>query len=92
VVLANMDSELEVVFILLEPLSPSRRSFIGSHSLPPLWFAVSVLQLCNRGSFVFRLSPYILRGEGMAASLETLAHFVFLFSLLIFPRISIGLA
>jgi hypothetical protein len=25
---------LEVVFILLEPLSPSRRIFIGSHSLP----------------------------------------------------------
>jgi hypothetical protein len=35
---------LEVVFILLEFLSPSRRIFIGSHSLPPLWFAVSVLQ------------------------------------------------
>jgi hypothetical protein len=34
---------LEAVFILLEPLSPSRRIFIGSHSLPPLWFAVSVL-------------------------------------------------
>jgi hypothetical protein len=26
---------LEVVFILLEPSSPSRRIFIGSHSLPP---------------------------------------------------------
>jgi hypothetical protein len=35
---------LEAVFILLESLSPSRRIFIGSHSLPPLWFAVSVLQ------------------------------------------------
>jgi hypothetical protein len=34
---------LEAVFILLEPSSPSRRIFIGSHSLPPLWFAVSVL-------------------------------------------------
>jgi hypothetical protein len=34
---------LEAVFILLEFLSPSRRIFIGSHSLPPLWFAVSVL-------------------------------------------------
>jgi hypothetical protein len=32
------------VFILLEFRSPSRRIFIGSHSLPPLWFAVSVLQ------------------------------------------------
>jgi hypothetical protein len=27
---------LETVFILLEPLSPSIRMFIGSHSLPPL--------------------------------------------------------
>jgi hypothetical protein len=36
---------LEAVFILLEFLSPSRRIFIGSHSLPPIWFAVSVLQL-----------------------------------------------
>jgi hypothetical protein len=35
---------LEAVFILLEPPSPSRRIFISSHSLPPLWFAVSVLQ------------------------------------------------
>jgi hypothetical protein len=34
---------LEVVFLLLEFSSPSRRIFIGSHSLPPLWFAVSVL-------------------------------------------------
>jgi hypothetical protein len=34
---------LEVVFILLEFPPPSRRIFIGSHSLPPLWFAVSVL-------------------------------------------------
>jgi hypothetical protein len=34
---------LEVVFILLETLSPSRRIFIVSHSLPPLWFALSIL-------------------------------------------------
>jgi hypothetical protein len=33
---------LEAAFILLEFPSPSRRIFIGSHSLPPLWFAVSV--------------------------------------------------
>jgi hypothetical protein len=37
----------EVVFILLESLSPSRRIFIGSHSLPPLWFVVSVLQVVS---------------------------------------------
>jgi hypothetical protein len=35
---------LEAVFVLLESPSPSRRIFIGSHSLPPLWFAVSVMQ------------------------------------------------
>jgi hypothetical protein len=38
---------LEAAFILLEFRSPSRRIFIGSHSLPPLWFAVSVLQVCS---------------------------------------------
>jgi hypothetical protein len=34
---------LEAVFILFESSSPSRKIFIGSHSLPPLWFTVSVL-------------------------------------------------
>jgi ribonuclease HI len=38
---------LEAVFVLLEFPSPSRRIFIGSHSLPPLWFAVSVLHALN---------------------------------------------
>jgi hypothetical protein len=36
---------LEDAFILLEFPFPSRRIFIGSHSLPPLWFAVSVLPI-----------------------------------------------
>jgi hypothetical protein len=35
----------EAVFVLLESPYPSRRIFIGSDSLPTLWFAVSVLQL-----------------------------------------------
>jgi hypothetical protein len=35
------------VFILLEFPSFSRRIFIGSRSLPPLWFAVSVLQVVS---------------------------------------------
>jgi hypothetical protein len=38
---------LEAVFILLEHPSPSRRIFIDSHSLPPLWFVVSVLHLVH---------------------------------------------
>jgi hypothetical protein len=42
---------LEAVFILLEFPSPSRRIFIGSHSLPPLWFAVSVLHDRNTSLF-----------------------------------------
>jgi hypothetical protein len=44
---------LEAVFILLEFPSPSRRIFIGSHSLSPLWFAVSVLQLVSEPVRVF---------------------------------------
>jgi hypothetical protein len=44
---------LEAVFILLEFPSPSRRIFIGSHSLPPLWFAVPVLHLVFRDRKLF---------------------------------------
>jgi hypothetical protein len=44
---------LEVVFILLEFSSPLRRIFIDSHSLPPLWFAVSVLQVVSEPVRVF---------------------------------------
>jgi hypothetical protein len=44
---------LEVVFILLEFPSPLRRIFICSHSLPPLWFAVSVLQVVSEQVWVF---------------------------------------
>jgi hypothetical protein len=46
--LANLGSESETCvgsrLLLVVFPSPSRRIFIGSHSLPPLWFAVSVLQ------------------------------------------------
>jgi hypothetical protein len=38
---------LEAVFVLLESPSPSRRIFIGSHSLPSLWLSVSVLQVVS---------------------------------------------
>jgi hypothetical protein len=44
---------LEAVFVLLESPSPSRKIFIGSHSLPPLWFAVSVLQVVSEPVRVF---------------------------------------
>jgi hypothetical protein len=49
---------LETAFILLEFPSPSRRIFIDSHSLPPLWFAVSVLQGCELLCFVDAYSRY----------------------------------
>jgi hypothetical protein len=48
---------LEAVFILLEFPSPSRRVFIGSHSLPPLWFAVSVLHFANMRRAGLKLNP-----------------------------------
>jgi hypothetical protein len=44
---------LEAVFMLLEFSSPSRRIFIGSHSLPPLWFVVSILQVVSEPVRVF---------------------------------------
>jgi hypothetical protein len=44
---------LEVVFILLEFSSLSRKIFLGSHSLPPLWFAVSILQGVSEPVWVF---------------------------------------
>jgi hypothetical protein len=44
---------LEAMFILLEFTSPSRRIFISSHSLPPVWFAVSVLQVVSEPVRVF---------------------------------------
>jgi hypothetical protein len=49
---------LEAVFILLEFPSPSRRIFIGSHSLPPLWFAVSVLH-----DFALKATKIVNKGE-----------------------------
>jgi hypothetical protein len=44
---------LEALFILLELPSPSRRIFIVSHSLPPLWFAISVPQVVSELVRVF---------------------------------------
>jgi hypothetical protein len=51
---------LEAVFILLESPSPSRRFFIGSHSLPPLWFTVSVLHYCNHFGPIATLFQYCI--------------------------------
>jgi hypothetical protein len=55
---------LETVFVLLESPSPSRRFFIGSHSLPPLWFAVSVLHNARTETLIFDVvdiyHPYLV--------------------------------
>jgi hypothetical protein len=48
---------VDVVFVLLEFPSPSRRIFICSHSLPPLWFVVSVLHLLTLSGAVRPHAP-----------------------------------
>jgi hypothetical protein len=52
------------MFVLLEIPSPSRRIFIDSHSLPPLWFAVSVLH----GSLLLLLVVIIIAGSLLQSS------------------------
>jgi hypothetical protein len=56
---------LEAVFALLEFPSPSRRIFIGSHSLPPLWFVVSVLQILWEGRMIRRQARPCINLIGM---------------------------
>jgi hypothetical protein len=56
---------LEAVFVLLELPSPSRRIFIGSHSLPPLWFAVSVLHLLKPENFYELVNKAISQEDAM---------------------------
>jgi transposase InsO family protein len=60
---------LEAVFALLEPVSPSRIIFIGSHSLPPpLWFVVSVLRGFPRLSLEKELVYALCRHAKMVAT------------------------
>jgi hypothetical protein len=67
---------LEVVFILLEFPSPLIRIFIGSHSLlPPLWFAVSILQRPPQSLHVsssYHHSPNPSRRQGTTAAAQKL--------------------
>jgi hypothetical protein len=67
---------LEAVFILLEFPSPSRRIFIGSHSLPPLWFAVPVLQSAPIHSPLSdpQLSPSFYTVDQKTALLKRTGH------------------
>jgi hypothetical protein len=50
-----------------EVRSPGIRPMVLRREFPKCPSGVCILVLCNRGSFVFWLSPYILRGERMAA-------------------------
>jgi hypothetical protein len=52
---------------LSEVRSPGIRPMLLQREFPKYPSGVCILVLCNRGSFVFRLSPYILRGERMTA-------------------------
>jgi hypothetical protein len=54
VVCGACDLGYSIEFILLEESSPSRRTFIGSHSLPHPLVASSVLQLVSEPDQVFR--------------------------------------
>jgi hypothetical protein len=68
---------LEVVFILLEPPSPSRRIFISSHSLPPSLVRRIGFLLCDLGkiehkfsSEVFEVRFFSLREEFLSAPIH----------------------
>jgi hypothetical protein len=52
---------------LSEVRSPGIHLMVLRREFPKCPSGVCILVLCNRDSFVFRLSPYILRGERMAA-------------------------
>jgi hypothetical protein len=68
--------------------SPDIRLMVLRQEFPkcPLW--VCILLSCNRGSFVFQLPPYELRGERMAATTWNPNSFASYFSLSL--RFSLG--
>jgi hypothetical protein len=66
---------------LSEVRSSGIRPMVLRQIFPKCPSVACILVLCNRGSLVFRLSPYILRGERMAATFETLVYLLLLFSL-----------
>jgi hypothetical protein len=66
---------------LSEMWSPGIRPMVLLREFPKCPLGACILVLCNRGSFVFLLSPYILRGERMAAISRNPSSF----ALAIFP-------
>jgi hypothetical protein len=66
---------------LSEVRSPGIRPMVLRREFPKRPSRACILVLCNRGSFIFQLSPYILRGERMAAISRNPSSF----ALAIFP-------
>jgi hypothetical protein len=70
---------------LSEVRSPGIRPMVLRREFPKCPSGVCILVLCNRGSFVFRVSPYILRGEEMASISRNPSSFPFAISATYFP-------
>jgi hypothetical protein len=62
---------------LSEVRSSGIRPMVLRREFPKCPSGACILVLCNRGSFIFRLSPYILRGERMAAISRNPSSFPF---------------
>jgi hypothetical protein len=75
---------------LSEVRSPGIRSMVLRREFPKCPSGACILVLCNRGVSSFGCLHIYLEERGWQPSLETLAHFLLLFSLPIFPRFSIG--
>jgi hypothetical protein len=71
---------------LSEVRSSGIRPMVLRREFPKCPSGGCILILCNRGSFVFRLPPYKLRGERMATTSWNTSSSAFLFSLPIFLR------
>jgi hypothetical protein len=71
--------------MLREVRSPGIRPMVLRREFPKFPSGACILVLCNRCSFVFRLPPYILRGERMAAIYRNPSSFPFAIFPLYFP-------
>jgi hypothetical protein len=70
---------------LSEVRSPGIHSTVLCRIFPKFPSGTCNLVLCNRGSFVFRLSPYIIRGERMVAISSNPSSFALAIFPLYFP-------
>jgi hypothetical protein len=72
---------------LSKVLLPGIHPMVLRREFPKCPSGVCILVLCNRGSFIFHLPPYKLRGERMVATSWDPSSFAFSFSLPIFLMI-----